>query len=214
MFRRRREPIVIRHDQGRELLVVRLHGYGSDERQPDTLMPVNQPVYVVDPRAPHRVPPGYGWWLPEPGRAGVELVPADQIDAAIERVADIVGQAQVESGIPPSRTVLYGYSQGATLALAVAAARPALLGAVVTGAGSLPPDRPAPVAGHPLDMLVMNGDRDPVVTPADHDETVARFAAVGHRVRSRRDPVPHVIDRAQADAARSFLDERLTAITA
>ena len=47
MFRRRREPIVIRHDQGRELLVVRLHGYGSDERQPDALMPVDLDAKIV-----------------------------------------------------------------------------------------------------------------------------------------------------------------------
>ena len=210
MRRRRREPVVVRHDQGRELLVVRLHGYGSDERQPSTLMPVSAPAYVLDPRGPHRVSPGFGWWLPETGSSGVELAPTAAMDAAVERVVEVIEQGRAESGIPPSRTTLYGYSQGATLALAVAAARPDLLGTVVAGAGFLPPDRPVPVAAGPLDILVMNGDLDPVVTPALHDETVARLAAAGHRVRSRRDAVPHVIDAAQARAADEFIGQQVT----
>ncbi|MEO0492560.1 MAG: hypothetical protein AAF081_04005 [Actinomycetota bacterium] len=55
----------------------------------------------------------------------------------------------------------------------------------------------------------MNGSYDPVVDAAWHDETVARFAAEGHRVDGRIDAVPHVIDRAQAERATAFVAARL-----
>ena len=194
------------------MLIIRLHGYGADERQPSQLMPVSVPAIVLDPRAPHRVDPGFGWWLPERSASLVELAPRAAVDEAVGLVVEIIEHGRAESEIPPSRTALYGYSQGATLALAVAAARPDLLGAVVTGAGFLPSDHPAPVAGHPIDLLVMNGDLDPSITPADHDETIARLAAAGHRVRSRRDAVPHVLDTAQAGAADRFLTATLAGV--
>ena len=168
-------------------------------------MPLDLPALILDPRAPHRVNPGFGWWLPEAQGAAVELAPVTAIDAAVDRVVEIIEQGRAESGIPPSRTALYGYSQGASLALCVAAARPDLVGTVVAGAGFLPPDRPAPVTGDPLDILVMNGGLDPVVDREFHDETIARLAAAGHRVAGRVDPVPHVIDRNQADAAAAFI---------
>ncbi|MEM9468177.1 MAG: hypothetical protein AAGA90_22600 [Actinomycetota bacterium] len=199
---------MVRHDRGRAQLIVRLHGYGADERQPATLMPVTAPALVLDPRAPHRVEPGFGWWRPEAGEAGVDIAPAGGLDDAIDRIVEVIETGRAESGIPPARTGLYGYSQGATLALAVVAARPDLLGAVVAGAGSLPTDRVPVPAARPVDILVMNGDFDPVITGDVHEATLRRLGSAGHRVRSRRDEVPHVIDAAQARAADAFLAAR------
>ncbi|MEM9200263.1 MAG: hypothetical protein AAGC53_01325 [Actinomycetota bacterium] len=201
MLRRRRPPVVRRHDNGRSALVVRLHGYGADEAQMDSLMPVGLDVTIADPRAPHRVPPGFGWWLPD----GNELAPTDAIDQAIDRVVALITATQVETGIPPAATALLGYSQGATLGLCVAAARPDVVGVVATGAGALPPDRHVVATDRPLDILVMNGTLDPIVTASWHDETIERLSAVGHRVAGRIDRVPHVVDQAQAEAAMDFL---------
>ncbi|MEM8709281.1 MAG: hypothetical protein AAGE98_22675 [Actinomycetota bacterium] len=208
-FRRRRTHVLRREDNGREALIVRLHGYGSDETQMATLMPMPLAAVVLDPRAPHRVPPGFGWWVPDGG----ELAPIDGIDAAVDRVAAVIATAQAETGIPPNATALVGYSQGATLGLCVAAARPDLLGVVVTGAGFLPPDRSVAATRRPLDVLVMNGAHDPLISDDWHDETVARLVEVGHRVSDRIDPVPHVVDRAQADVAVDFVADRLATIS-
>lgn len=203
-FRRRRSPVVRRWDNGRQALVVRLHGYGSDETQMDTLIPTPLAATVVDPRAPHRVPPGFGWWLPD----GNELAPTEGIEAAVEGVSQLITTTQVELGIPPTATAVIGYSQGATLGLCLAAARPDLLGVVVAGAGVLPPDRTVTTGGRPLELLIMNGSLDALIPTGWHDETAARFAAAGHRVTDRINPVPHVIDKAQAEAATNFLVRR------
>ncbi|MEM1335625.1 MAG: hypothetical protein AAGG08_19445, partial [Actinomycetota bacterium] len=99
------------------------------------------------------------------------------------------------------------------LGLCVAAARPDLLGVVVTGAGFLPPDRSVAATRRPLDVRVMNGAHDPLISDDRHDETVARLGEVGHRVSDRIDPVPHVVDRAQADVAVDFVADRLATIS-
>ncbi|MEO0492561.1 MAG: hypothetical protein AAF081_04010 [Actinomycetota bacterium] len=73
-----------------------------------TLVPLPLAAVVLDPRAPHRVPPGFGWWTTD----GVELAPTDSVDAAVDEVAALVASAQAETGIGPAATVLVGYSKG------------------------------------------------------------------------------------------------------
>lgn len=90
------------------------------------------------------------------------------------------------------------------LALTVAARHPELIACVVTGAGVLLPDETARPTARPLDVLVMNGSLDPVVIEDDHTYTIETFSTAGHRVVSRFDPVPHVIDEEQASAAAQF----------
>lgn len=202
---------VHRHGPGGNALVVGLHGYGGDEWQLGSLLPLALPVVRCDLRAPLRVDPGYGWWLPEAPAAGRarELAPTDGVDAAVAEVIERIREAQAAEGIGPHRTALVGYSQGATLALTVAARRPELVAAVATGAGALLPGETVAVGNRPLDVLIMNGTLDPVIGAADHAETVRRFQRAGHRIRSRRDPVPHVIDAAQPPAVSQFLADVL-----
>lgn len=186
-------------------LIVGLHGYGSDEHQLVTLMPLDVPVVTVYPRADHAVEPGFGWWLPERTSDGLELAPVGGIETAVARVVDVVTAAQAKERVPPERTVVVGYSQGATLALSFAARHPELVGAAVAAAGLLVPGERVRYVDRPIDVLLMNGTLDPFVDIEAHTDTVDRFIRAGHTVTQRRDPVPHVIDRAQIPDVNEFV---------
>ncbi len=186
-------------------LVVGLHGYGSDEHQLGTLMPLDVPVVTVDPRGDHAVDPGFGWWVPERTSGGLELAPVAGIETAVARVVDVVTAAQGTERVPPERTVIVGYSQGATLALSFAARHPELVGAVVAAAGLLVPGERVRDVDRPIDVLLMNGTLDPFVDLEAHTDTVDRFVRAGYAVTQRRDPVPHVIDRAQVPHVNEFV---------
>lgn len=195
--------VVSRRARGRAGLVVGLHGYGVDERQLETLVPLDLPVVRVDPRAPVPTETGWSWWRPEtdPITGSTELAPRAGVDAAVDEVRRRIVEAQVVEGIGPDRTVLVGYSQGATLALSVAARHPELVAGVATGAGFLLPFHEVrPPDDDPLRVLILNGSLDRFVTADDHANTVDRFTTAGHRVTERRDPVPHVVDAGQVAA--------------
>lgn len=186
-------------------MIVGFHGYGSDERQLETLVPLDLSTVFVYPRAGHRVEPGWGWWLPTTDdRTNVtELAPTPGVDAAVAQARRHVRDAQQAEGFGPDQTAVVGYSQGATLALTLVARHPELMAAAVTGAGFLLPNDGVVPTDRPVEVLVMNGSLDPVITADDHRDTVDRLAAAGHAVADRRDPIPHVIDRSQvADANR------------
>ncbi|MEM7338084.1 MAG: dienelactone hydrolase family protein [Actinomycetota bacterium] len=221
MIRRRKQrldrPEVRRRVDGTEGVIVGLHGYGGDEHQLDSLLPLRLPATFVWPRAPHRVDPGWGWWEPESDELDglLELAPAAGVDAAVKAVVGTIRDAQASEGLGPNRTVLVGYSQGATLALSVAARHPELISAVAVGAGFLLPEEIVARRPVPLDVLVMNGSLDPIISADDHHQTLARFAAAGHRVAGRIDGVPHVIDSSQVAVVETMVAQRLgvTAVT-
>jgi predicted esterase len=208
-LRRRSAPVVRRTVTGNSALVFGLHGYGSDETQLATLIPLSLPAITLVPRAPHRVEPGWGWWRPEPHGAHAELAPAPAVAAAADQIAAAIAEAQHVEAIGSARTVLVGYSQGATLALSVAARSPELLRCVVTGAGHLLPQERVVQTTNPLDVLIMNGSLDPVVSAEAHVATELAFRDAGHAVTTRVDHVPHVIDAAQARFADDWLRQHL-----
>lgn len=208
-LRRRSAPVVRRTVTGNSTLVFGLHGYGSDETQLATLIPLSLPAITLVPRAPHRVEPGWGWWRPEPHDTLVDLAPAPAVAAAVDQIAAAIVEAQHVEAIGSARTVLVGYSQGATLALSVAARFPELLRCVVTGAGHLLPHERVARSPNPLDVLIMNGSLDPVVSAEAHVATELAFRDAGHAVTTRVDHVPHVIDAAQARFADDWLRQHL-----
>ena len=208
LLRRRRRSetqnsTVVRRSLGRQALVVALHGYGSDEGQFDTLLPLRFDAEIVVPRAPSVVPPGFGWWLPVSTPAGLELAHDAAVANAVANVVATLDAEQRRTGIGPERTILVGYSQGAVLALTLAARHPETIAGLVTGAGALLPNEVPEGSDRVLDILVMNGSLDPVWSADDHERTVHDLRSAGHRVVHRHDPVPHVIDSQQAAAAQS-----------
>lgn len=194
----------LRRGDGRGL-VVELHGYGSDEHQLAMLAPIDVGATHVALGGPYRTDPGFAWWLPVAAGDALEFAPRGEVSRAVRSVAEGIIDAQHQLGVGPDATVVFGYSQGATLALSLLAQRPELCVGVVAAAGWLLADETVTTPARPVSVLVSNGTLDPVVGMEDHVLTVDRLVDAGHRVSARRDPVPHVIDRAQVRHIAEFV---------
>jgi len=152
-------------------LVVFLHGYGADGADllglSDVLGPHLPGVAFVAPDAPDRCSGGgFGFqWFPIPRFDGsTEAEAAAGIDAAAAELNAFLDARLIEEGLPPSRLVLVGFSQGAMMSLQVAPRRAEAVAGVVAISGRLlRPELLASEARVKPPVLIMHGDQDPVV---------------------------------------------------
>lgn len=149
------------------LLFILLHGYGA---RPDDLLPLAEVLHHEFPQAAVLLPAGF-----EPGPfAGHQWFPLQDISeanrparvaAALPALVNYVRAQQQRFGIVNPDTALVGFSQGAIMALELAAAHDGLVGRVLAFAGrfaTLPPRPPELTSLH-----LFHGEADTVV-PARH----------------------------------------------
>jgi dienelactone hydrolase len=96
-----------------------------------------------------------------------------------QAVRDALRFVQVRTHIPPSRTVLVGYSLGASVALAAAAGESELAG-IVVWSGSLP-DAYVRAFGRMPPLLILHGARDTVI-PVFNARQLAKLCELEHGV--------------------------------
>lgn len=177
-------------------LVIFLHGYGADGADliglGDALAPALADTVFLAPDAPDRVAgnPFGRQWFPIPAFDGSDPHKvAAAFAAAAETIADFIDAASSEEGIAPAATALFGFSQGAMMALHVAPRRADPLGAVVASSGQLlAPERLVPEMHTRPPVLLLHGDQDPVVPfesmgKARDALTAAGIAATTHVMR-------------------------------
>jgi phospholipase/carboxylesterase len=165
-----------------EGLLVLFHGRGADERDLFPLLDVLDPerrMLGVTPRGPLHLPPGGAHWYavweigyPDPQTfRDTFAVASSWLDAVT-----------AEAGVPPERTVLGGFSQGAvmTYALGLGPGRPRPAGLVALS-GFMPN-----VAGFELDLspplprvAVGHGAADPVIAVEWGRDARDRLEAAG-----------------------------------
>jgi len=150
-----------------EGMLVLLHGRGADERDLYPLLDLLDPgrrLVGVTPRAPLHLPPGGAHWYavheigyPDPTTFSETYA---QASSWLDRLAD-------ETGVPPARTVLGGFSQGAvmTYALGLGAGRPRPA-ALVALSGFVPtvPGFELDLDGSHLPIAIGHGALDPVIS--------------------------------------------------
>jgi phospholipase/carboxylesterase len=188
--------------------LVLFHGRGADEHDLFPLFDLLDPdrrLVGAAPRGPLSLPPGGAHWyivreVGYPDRATFD--PAfGAASAWLERLA-------VETGIPPERTVLGGFSQGAVMSYALSLGRgrprPAALLAL---SGFIPT-----VDGFELDLTaplppiaIGHGTYDPVISVEFAREAHARLEGAGAQVLYRESPIPHTIDPAFVEEVRPWL---------
>lgn len=194
-----------------DALVVLLHGYGSNGADLISLAPYWAQALpgaaFVAPNALEPVPqaPGGFQWFPitqlEPHRMeqGVRQA-APSVDRFIDRELE-------KYGLSPNRLLLVGFSQGTMMALHVALrrAQPAagVLGysGVLVGAARLKEEMRARPP-----ILLIHGDRDPMIPVTAMFESAESLAAAGHGAQwhvSRG--VPHSIGQDGLDLGGAFL---------
>jgi phospholipase/carboxylesterase len=177
--------------------LVLFHGRGADELDLVPLIDVLDPdrrLLGVTPRAPLSLPPGGAHWYavyvvgaPDPATFG----------PTFERASAWLDRLFVETGIPPERTVLGGFSQGAVMSYALGLAkgrpRPA---AIVAFSGFVPQ-----VEGFELDLdsplppiAIGHGTYDPVIDVEFGRAARRLLEGAGADVLYREYPLPHAID--------------------
>jgi phospholipase/carboxylesterase len=200
--------------------VVFLHGYGADGADllglADVLGPHLPDTAFVAPDAPEPCignPFGRQWfpipWLDGSSEAAARqglLAAAADLDAFLDaRLAD--------EGLPAAALALFGFSQGAMIALQVAPRRAEPVAGVVACSGRLlAPERLAAEAVSKPPVLLMHGDADPVVPFADmavagRALSAAGFETYGHVMQG----AGHGIAPDGLGATLGFLKDRLPA---
>lgn len=155
-------------------LLVFLHGAGST---PETFAPVaiawqlkfpGATAAIVEGLRPGSLRCGRDWF----DARGVATDRASRIDAAGLELAGRLRTLQRDTAVAPDDTIVVGFSQGATMALALARQQPAPAAIVVSCAGQLArPIAPGERIGPTVHLL--HGEFDSVV-PAVHAERAFR----------------------------------------
>ncbi len=141
-------------DQGAPVLLL-LHGYGLHEEDLMGLAPhLDSELISVGARAPYELPfGGFAWFNIEWAEEGIRF-DYDQAHESLQLVSVLVDE--IKQDLNPSGIVIAGFSQGASMALAMGLARPdAFLGvAVLSGlcGEELMPSNPESVRGLPVFM--------------------------------------------------------------
>jgi phospholipase/carboxylesterase len=180
-----------------EGLLVLFHGRGADEHDLYALLDALDPegrLLGVTPRGPLSFPPGGAHWY-----ALHELGYPDPatFDETYPRVADWLDGVREAYGIPPERTILGGFSQGAVMTYALGlgkghprpAALVALSGFVPTVPGfelGLEPPLPPVAIGH--------GSYDQVIGVEWGRRARTLLEEAGALVLYREYPLPHSVD--------------------
>jgi len=198
---------------GKAPLLVLLHGIGADEQD---LLPLaghlDPRLAVVSVRAPEVAEPmGYCWyrvdWRFQPPRPDLE-----QAEASRALLVDFLAGAAAAFGTDPARTFLFGFSQGAAMALAALLARPGLVRGAVLHSGRVVPGQAPPPGGLPdVEVLVLHGLLDPVLPPERGREIRDLLSpALGARLQHREYAAAHEVTAETLADAADWLAARLS----
>ncbi|MEL6342988.1 MAG: alpha/beta fold hydrolase [Myxococcota bacterium] len=186
--------------------IVGLHGYGADERQIASLVPLSldAPVRYLAPRAPHPIHGGgYGWFPIANPAEGPTADPAEVAKSCQALLDWIDAEAH---GLP---VVVVGYSQGGSMAMEMALRFGDRFAAIAVMAGALL-TRPPPVSNHDLRPLFFGyGRRDPLIDPARRADDVAILRARGWIVEDHTYNIGHVVSAAERRDLMRWLNRSL-----
>jgi predicted esterase len=142
------------------------------------------------------------------------LAPEEQNEPGLSSGLARIGEALAEleaAGIPPERTILLGFSQGACLTLSFAARNARRYGGVAGLSGALigPPGSPRNYAGSLAGTPVFLGcsDRDPHIPRPSVDETAEVMGRMGAVVTERIYPaMGHTVNAEEMEIVRGMIE--------
>lgn len=206
--------------------VIWLHGLGADGHDFEPLVPqIVRPswpairfVFPHAPVAPVTINGGMrmrSWYdivsFDLTGRAD-----AKGVDASVARVEALIAR-EVERGVPASRIVLAGFSQGGAVTLAAGLRRSEPLAGLVALSTYLPLAtdalarlHEAPQAARGQPVFVAHGRFDPVVPFAAGEDAARRLREIGFDVDFHAYPMQHQVCPDEVDHLRDWFDRRLS----
>jgi len=177
--------------------LVLFHGRGADEYDLFPLLDYLDPerrLVGTTPRAPLSLPPGGAHWYVV---REIGFPDKESFDASFERASGWLDGFAEQVGVPPERTVLGGFSQGAvmTYALGLGRGRPRPAG-LIPLSGFIPT-----VEGFELDLsqplpgvAMGHGTYDEVIAVEWSRRAKEQLEDAGADVLYREYPLPHAID--------------------
>jgi phospholipase/carboxylesterase len=202
--------------------VIWLHGLGADGRDFAALVPELSldscpPIRFIFPHAPSlpvSINGGYvmpAWY----DIRGSDLI-SQQDDTGIrnsERAICALIDQELTRGIPATRIVLAGFSQGCAMALHTGLRFPQKLAGIMALSGYLPladrfaAERTAANASTPIFMA--HGSQDPVVAPSRGEASRDQLTKLGYAVRWHTYPMPHSVHPREIADISAFLTDVL-----
>lgn len=184
-------------------VVLTLHGTGGDEREIAALGTALVPgAAVLSPRG--RVLEGHAnrWFR----RLGEGVFDVDDVIVRASELAAFVVAARERYDLEDRPLIAAGFSNGANIALATALLHPDVVQRVVAFSGMHPfADREPGGASAGVELLMLNGDNDPMA-PGASVAQLERFAiARGASVTRITRPGGHGIDRSELQSAAEWL---------
>lgn len=152
-------------------LLVLIHGVGGNETN---LIPLGSAfsgdTLVVFPRGPLVISPGQYAWFPvrfSPSGPQIDFAEAQR---STQLLNDLIADLQASHGIPASRTVISGFSQGGIMGANVALTAPERIAGFGVISGRILPEIEAHASVSPelqaLDALVIHGSEDTKLPPS------------------------------------------------
>lgn len=180
-----------------------LHGTGGNE---DDLLPLGR---MIAPHSPLLSPRGKVLENGMPRffrRVAMGVFDEDDVRQRANELADFVDEARKVYGI--TAPVALGYSNGANVAAAILLLRPAVLAGAVLLRTTVPFVHPphSELAGKAV--LILSGERDPLMSADGTARLAAALTASGATVTHRTLPVGHELSQADVNLAREWLEQR------
>lgn len=196
-------------------LLVLLHGKGANEEDLFALAPhFDARFMVISIRAPHEIAPGYYRWYERTEDAqSNSIFDVDEVEASRVYLTQAINDAHMALGTDPRQTYLFGFSQGAAMALAQAFSAPQHLRAAVAIAGRLLPSL-LPLATHReamrnMSLFIQHGTEDDVVPLIESASAVGFFAERCVKLGAKEYPAGHTITPGMLRDALAFLRVQL-----
>ena len=207
--------------------VVWLHGLGADGNDfaalvPELVRPHWPAIRFVFPHAPVQpVTINGGMRM----RSWYDIVSFDLagradskgVDESVARVEALIAR-EIERGVPASRIILAGFSQGGAVTLAAGLRRREPLAGLVALSTYLPLGTDAlarlgdtPEAARRQPVFVAHGRQDPVVPYAAGEDAARRLRELGFAVDFHAYPMQHQVCLEEIDALRAWFEARLQA---
>ncbi len=215
-------PVVIDTGPSPGAAVLWLHGLGADGHDfepivPDLVRRGERALRFIFPHAPVRaVTLNNGYRM----RAWYDILALDRmaaqdepgLRASAETVQALIRE-QNERGIPTSRLVLAGFSQGGAMALYTGVRLPERLAGIIGLSCYLPMAERLTAERQPANqttpILMAHGQYDPVVDPRLGEGSCAALAAAGYSVEWHSYPMAHAVCAEEVGAVADFLRRAL-----
>ena len=183
-------------------LIVTLHGWGANAQDVASLIPyINLPDYeFLLPNAPYPYP------YADTGRAWYDLRTENMYAGLVESkqlLIDWLQSLETNTGIPLSRTILGGFSQGGAMTLDVGLSLP--LAGLVVMSGYQHPSVATLNPGNFPPTLIMHGTKDEVVPLQAAIKSRDMAKSLGVAVEYHEFEMGHEINLPMLEALRTFV---------